>query len=203
MDLQSNVIQVWHGAHRWDGKPKLITPKKGHAECGAGIYGTTKYMTAKKYAAGGGSTRLFTLRSDITFLEDTKVKAMDLARAVKQIPRLKCRHNILDDIEHCRLRSRDQEHIGLNTLVNLAVNYDAMVGNPAVDISEYLVTQGVDASLVSHSGEDWIVIFNPNIILKHEAISANDVDLAQYELPRITRNQLVPPKITSEPKIEL
>lgn len=79
------------------------------------------------------------------------------------------------DIERAGLR-RDGT-LGLNVLANLAVNYDAMVGQPAVDITKFLVEQGADASLYERpSGDDWVAIFKPQALLRTRVVRSADAD---------------------------
>lgn len=188
--LSKDNFLLWHGSQRWAGKPSIDTPRRGRSEHGAGLYCTTEHTTARKYAAGAGTTRLMHIRKDIVLLEDCKEDASELVRVAQSIPRLKSKQAIIDDISWCAERARNQT-IGTNTLLNLASHHDALHGSAAVAISEWLVSKGIDASLYTRSSEDWLVIFNPNIIVFSEAISANEIDIIQLSLPRV-RDMLAP-----------
>lgn len=175
---------LWHGAQRWDGVPGLRAPRVGHAEHGAGLYCTTEYATARKYAAGAGSTRLMTIDGSVRLLEGMRVHPDVLLHAVKSIPRLRAKQAILDDIGWCAERSKT-DTVGLNTIINLAAHHKALSGAPAVAISEFVASQGADASLYERHGEDWLVVFNPAIVLASQPVRANDVDIAAFSLPRV------------------
>ena len=179
-----STFQLWHGAQRWDGSPGLRAPRVGHAEHGAGLYCTTEYMTAKKYAAGAGSTRLMTIDGSLRLLENLRIKPDAMLAAVKAIPRLRAKQAILDDIGWCAERSKS-DTIGLNTVINLAAHQKALSGAPAVAISEFVASQGADASLYERSGEDWLIVFNPKIVMSSQPVRSNDVDVATFSLGRV------------------
>lgn len=196
-----STFTLWHGAQRWDGKPGLRAPRVGHAEHGAGLYCTTEYMTAKKYAAGAGSTRLMTIDSSLRLLENIRIEPDAMIAAIKAIPRLRAKQAILDDIGWCAERSKS-DTIGLNTAINLAAHHRALSGTPAVAISEFVASQGADASLYERSGEDWLVIFNPAIVLGSTPVKSNDVDVAMFSLARVKAalaGHLVPAVSASSP----
>lgn len=183
-DSKPAAFVLWHGAQRWDGVPGLRAPRVGHAEHGAGLYCTTEYATARKYAAGAGSTRLMTIDGSVRLLEGLRVHPDVLLQAVKSIPRLRAKQAILDDIAWCAERSKT-DTIGLNTIINLAAHHKALSGAPAVAISEFVASQGADASLYERHGEDWLVVFNPAIVLSSKPVRANDVDITAFSLPRV------------------
>ena len=184
------TFSLWHGSQHWSGPPCLRPPRVGHAEHGAGLYCTTEYMTARKYAAGSGGTRLMAIDSSLRLLENLRIKPDLMLAAVKAIPRLRAKQAILDDIGWCAERSKS-DTIGLNTVINLAAHHRALVGAPAVAISEFVASQGADASLYERSGEDWLVIFNPCIVQNSLLMRSHDVDVAMFSLPRL-RDALLP-----------
>lgn len=187
LDIPSG-LQMWHGAHHWE-SPFAVRPPRGkRAEHGAGLYLCCHRQTAQGYAKGGGNLVHVVVDEKLRWLEDITVSPEVLMDAARAIPRLRRRDDILRDIEQAGRRRNGT--LGLNVLVNLAVNYDAMVGQPAVDISHFLVEQGADASLYERSsGDDWVVVFNPNALKRTRIILARDADLYPYDFPRV-REQL-------------
>lgn len=184
--MAADLIRLWHGSQRWDPPPEIRAPAKGNAEHGAGIYACAHLTTAKKYAKGGGSLVELGLRSNLHFLEDIKVKAQTLIDFASTLPRLKKRAAIIQDLENCAQRSRDGSTIGLNTLLNLVVNHDAAVGVPAVEITHFLHAMGADASLWERpGGDDWLVIFNPDIIEKSVVRPSATIALEDWQLPTV------------------
>jgi len=186
MDIRKqhgDLVWFWHGSRRWEGSPELRGPRAQRAEWGCGLYLTTRYMTALKYAKGGGATMLFGLDPAARKLEGLRISIDEMRTAVRGIARLQKRDLILEDIERNVARNGKGE-VGLNVLVNLAVNHDAMVGAPAVAISEFVASQGADISVgLRTAGEQWVVVFNPKVIRKFERVSASRVQLNDYELP--------------------
>ena len=125
-----------------------------------------------------------TIDGSVRLLEGMRVHPDVLLHAIKSIPRLRARQAILDDIGWCAERSKS-DTIGLNTIINLAAHHKALSGSPAVAISEFVAAQGADASLYERHGEDWLVVFNPAIVLASKPVRANDVDIAMFSLPRV------------------
>lgn len=181
-------IQMWHGAHHWESPFEVRAPRGKHAEHGAGLYLCCHRQTAQGYAKGGGNLVHAVVDKKMRWLEDVTVTLEVLLDAARAIPRLRRRDDILRDIEQAGRRRNGT--LGLNVLVNLAVNYDAMVGQPAVDISRFLVEQGADASLYErYGGDDWVVVFNPSVLKRTRIILACDAHLYPYDFPSV-REQL-------------
>lgn len=183
----TSTFALWHGAHRWDGKPDIRAPRAGHAEHGAGIYCTTEYTTAQKYASGGGRTRLMQIDTSIRLLEDLRAPVDIMIAAVKDIPRLRAKQAILDDLRWSA-EQRGSDVLGLNTVINLASHYNALSGNAAVGLTEFVASQGADASLYERGGEDWLVIFNPTVIRSSVAVAPNNIDLTMFSLTRVRQH---------------
>lgn len=182
----TDTIKLWHGSRAWAGSPEIRAPKGGRAEVGAGIYCTTSYLRARSYAKGGGQVMLIEVDPDMRLLEHIKVKPEVLMAAARAIPRLKSRDQILADIERCAERGDGRDTISLNVLLNLAVNSDACVGQPAVAITEFMVNQGADATIhTAYGAEDWLVVYNPAVIKAYTPRPAAQVDVADYDLPRV------------------
>jgi hypothetical protein len=183
-----NGIQMWHGAMRWEPPFEVRPPKGGRAEHGAGLYLCCRRHTAIGYAKGGGNLVHTVVDEKVRWLEDISVPADLLLDAARRIPRLRQRESIMSDIERAALRHGGA--LGLNVLTNLAVNHDAMVGQPAVDISRFMVEQGADASLYERpSGDDWVVIFNPKVLLQARVVRIADAGNLPHDFPRV-REQL-------------
>ena len=81
----------------------------------------------------------------------------------------------------------NRKFIHADVLNNLIVNYESGSGNAGIQIPQYFVSIGIDASLQNKSGdEQWLVIFNPKIIKKFIIVNPKQVDSNfQFMLPRI------------------
>lgn len=172
-------IQLWHGAHNWQGPPQVRGARKGHAEAGPGLYLTTSYQTARKYARGGGATLRVTLDADLGWLEDATLSLADAVAFVQALRRCGQRTALVRDLRAYAVRLAPRlggDTIHASALVNLAVNADAAHGDNGVLLAGFLVEHGIDASLhLATSTEDWVVVFNPKKILGVERVGAGDV----------------------------
>jgi predicted small metal-binding protein len=179
----SSGIKVWHGAQRWEGSPEIRGHKEGNYEAGPGIYTTTRYMTARKYAKGGGSVLLMTLSPNLSFADDVKIPLADMLDYIKNT-RMKAKKEIAADlIDHAK--RTHNENIGANILINLVVNWRAGSGEAGRSLAHFLASHGVDAALERQSGEDWLVVINPKIIMSAKKMAASDVKSDMFDLPRI------------------
>lgn len=178
--LSMSSIHMWHGAMRWQPPIELRAPKGGQAEHGAGLYLCCHRATAQKYAKGGGNLVHIELNPATRWLEEITVQPEVLLDAAREIPRLRNRLAIMTDIE--RAGRRRDGLLGLNVLVNLAVNHNAMTGQPALEITRFLVAQGADASLYARAGgDDWVVVFNPKVVQASRVIRAAEVDSLPFD----------------------
>lgn len=187
-------LVFYHGAQRWEGPPQIVAHRKGHAEHGPGIYLTTSWTTASKYAKGGGSVYRIEVSPSVRWLEKTDLPVEETLHWVKSLPRLRGKSDILASLE--RLSARVGK-LPASLLVNAFVNNDAASGANGPALAEYLVNHGVDASHVLQGDEDWVVIFNPKVIEKVTRLSAKDVGEGfAFDLPRVRRNPLAQPSPT-------
>jgi len=65
---------MWHGSRNWDDSPEIRAAKQGRYESGIGINLTSNYKTARKYAKGGGSTMLVTLKPNLKYAKEVWTK---------------------------------------------------------------------------------------------------------------------------------
>lgn len=177
------AIELWHGGRRWDGGPEVRPSRRGRYECGPGIYLTNRYDRARKYAAGGGVTLKVTLVDNVRWLEDANLPREVVEEFVRGAKGLLRKKDILEDLRKSVSRMRDT--VPASYLVNLCVNHDAAPGKAGVRLAEWLVEQGIDASLHSVNGrEDWVVVFNPKVIRRHQVISASTIQ-GDADLPLV------------------
>jgi hypothetical protein len=173
-------IVLYHGAQRWQGPPRLQPAGKNKSEMGSGLYLTTSYATARKYAKGGGVIMRFFLSPDLTFANNTKVSLLAAKGFLRSLPRLRGRDAVLADLE------KGAERVGgepfAYMLENLMLFHGGLKGDKGPALASFLVEQGIDASLVSHSAEDWVVLYNLDKILSYGRVSPEEAD---YDRPRI------------------
>jgi len=193
MQADSEYLILYHGARRWNEKPKVPTCRPGRYECGPGIYLTTSANTANKYAKGGGVIMQMELNPDLCWLENARVSLDDSLDFVRQLSRLPARKQIqMDLLAHAqRIQS---ENVGANILVNLMVNYEALGGQNGPSLAMWLADHGIDASLQRANGlqgwEDWVIVFNPEVIVRTKRLKQSDIDWKNSQLPDV-KDQLI------------
>ena len=186
MEEPSVNIQCWHGSQRWSGQPSVQPVSKGRYESGPGLYLTTRRQTAAKYARGAGSLVVVEIDPNVCFLEDAFLTRAQMQEALDLLPRLRRRSKIEEDLNDSARRHPDGQLPAIY-LVNLCVNHEALTGDNGPRLARWLSEQGIDASLDAKSGkEDWMVIFNPDIIVGSRKLTAAQADTQfPWEFPQI------------------
>lgn len=155
---------------------------KMKSEMGSGLYLTTSYETAKKYAKGGGTVLRFFLDPDLTFANNSRVSFEAASTFIDGIPRLRHKAEIQGDLQRAADRVGGDPFAYM--LENLMHNHGALTGEKGPMLARFLVEQGIDASLVPHGDEDWLVLYNLDKILSYEKVPKKEV---VWDLPRIRR----------------
>ena len=186
---------MWHGGNKWEGEPEIRAAKRGRAEWGPGIYGTSNYFRASQYAKGGKVTRLVEFQPRL-FLEQAAIGLTTLTQFVNEhAPRSK-QTDILERLESAAARNLigKREQLGDGAMVhaevilNMWVNTDLAHGQRGPALSEFLSGMGIDAHSsrsMSFDGtpEHWSVVFNTETITRHDVIRSKDVDSELWYLP--------------------
>lgn len=190
----STPLVLWHGAHRWDGPPRIIPSRKGRVEYGPGLYLTTSVSTAASYAKGGGVLMRFELDPDIRWLEDARLPPETMIAFVKNQYRLRKKQEVIADIHRTIARSNEERsrtgkppitELHAAVLVNLMINHGALSGEHGPALAEFYVKHGIDAGIDHKGSEDWVVLFNLARIRGYKRVPVNDA--AARDAPRITR----------------
>lgn len=179
------MIQLWHGGRRWKDRPTVKPPTKGRYECGPGIYLTNQYDRARKYAGRNGVTTMVSLRENLVWLERKEISLQLMEDYVRQTYGFRKRDVILKDLEDSAYRL-DRDQLSASYLVNLCVNHEVLSGKQGVFLADWLVEQGIDASLhVVNLVEHWVIVFNPEVIESYDVVSASKVALDKRTLPLV------------------
>lgn len=182
------MIELWHGGTRWFGTPELQEPRPGRYECGPGLYLTTSYSRAKSYAKGPKVVTRVTLADDIRWLEDARLPLASLVAYVEGTHGFRKRMQVLSDLRAAGLREGDGA-VPVSYLVNLCVNHECLSGKQGLLLAKWLASQGIDASLYQRAAdEQWVVVFNPKVIVRSKVVPAREVSLNDYNLPLIEPN---------------
>lgn len=181
----TGTFQMYHGGSRWTAKPEIFPPKKGRYEGGVGIYFTTHYLTARKYAKGGNVVHLVDIDANYRDIKNVRIPIKDMVDFVKNSHGLRAKKEIISNLVAYSERVGKND-IPAEILNNLIVNYEAGSGKAGLEVPKYLVSHGIDAYVYpQHNNEDWLIAFNPNIIKKVSVVDPSKLEVSSYELPRI------------------
>lgn len=180
-------ITLWHGGRNLEYNYKELTShSNGRWEHGVGLYTTTHYDTAQKYAKGGGKTYLITMDLDteksVSNIKVSSEKALDFLGTY-------CKKNKLKEVStllHENMkRLNNMDEISIEIVQNLLLNCDAITPSKTKHLAEFMVENGVQYGLAPNFGgrtETVIVIHDKSIIKKVTAIASKNVDSSQYEI---------------------
>lgn len=177
------LVHLWHGASRWEGPPEIRKSRARAYEHGPGLYLTTHLETAQKYAKRNGSLIAMTLRNPRLMTDET-VPLADALAFVKRCPGLRHRSTIADGLT--RVAPRFGGRVQLNHMIVQVVNNDALGGDAGPAVAAWLVDHGVDAYIARTNGpENWVVVFNPAIIVEHRKVPSRNIDMASADHPPV------------------
>ena len=180
-DDASDQITMWHGGRSLEySYQEIIGNKSKQMEHGPGLYLTTYYSVAAKYAKGGGKTYLVSFHRGIN-ISDVTLKLSDVFEFIKS-NRFVNKSELVDFIN-----KKYKETIKAEYLLNLLINFDCMKPAVSAIVRQYLVNNGVDYSVVHNFGgfgdQTVVVIFNPKIITNVKVIPANQITQDILKIP--------------------
>jgi hypothetical protein len=183
IEQKRDLITMWHGGRELEySYREMLGNKSKQMEYGPGLYLTNYYSTAYKYAKGGGKTFLVTFRSGTSI--DTVNISLETAFEFIKRHRLAKKSDLV-----AYIKRKYEGTINLEQLMNLMINFESMTPGTSSDVRQFIVDQGADY-LVSHgyggfSDQTIVVIFNPKIITKVEAVPAIKVTTDMHHLTPI------------------
>lgn len=164
-DLEGSTMKFWHGGNL---DPKAMTndfsQKGGRYEYGPGLYLTTHYDTALKYAKG--SRKLYIVEVNPgTSLDDITISLEDALEAVKRLATPKGRVEISERLT-ARYGSANtvKASVVMNNLLNIR---GAFKPNKTAELRQWLISIGADYEVVNSPfgwGETMLVLYNTNKI---------------------------------------
>lgn len=180
---ESGLIKLYHGGSMWETTPQYFPAKKGRYEGGNGIYLTTSYETARKYAKGSKIVLAVYVKPDYKKIWDVLVPVQEMIDFLSSI-RMKNKKKVIDAIK-ASVDRQNKTVLPAAILNNLIVNFEAGSGEAGVLVNQFLVSKGVDAEVTNKGAEDWLVVFNPRIIVKWEKVKPSEMKPQDYHLPQI------------------
>lgn len=177
------IVKFYHGGTAWgSNKPMVMPAKKGKYECGPGIYMTTSYSRAKSYAGGNKIVQLVAVDANKIILpNEVKVELIDVMNLISSI-KIKNRRQLTQDLENSFKRGRNSANI----VINLLVNNEALSGDAGPVVAKWLSDHGITADFNKFHSEEWLIIFDPSIIIK---VTKVDPELVkgdfEFDLPMV------------------
>lgn len=160
-------LKMWHGG-RIDSKSDLFnqfSQSGGRYEYGPGMYLTTHFDTAAKYAKGSRKIYLIELSPSGTNIDDVVIPMSEAEAAIKMFASPKAKQK--EVLSHLHKRYSDKPQIPLSKVVTFLINFEAIRPNKTGAFREWIVSQGADYSLVDNPfgwGETMAVVYNTGII---------------------------------------
>lgn len=182
---KNQEFTLWHGGRDLNftyNEPKISA--KGRWEHGPGLYLTTHYETARKYAKGGGSTFKVTIELG-NHIGDINIHIDNVLDFVKKNVVKSKQNDIINDLHNNMKRSQTTPYIQAEVIVNLCVNYEALKGEKTVELNRFLVQNNVDYGTVDNFGgrnETVCVVYNLDKIKKVKSIKSTDVKIDDFEI---------------------
>jgi len=188
---EERIVRFYHGGSSlFNTEPKIMDTKKGRYEYGPGIYLTTSYDTARKYAKGNKVVHLVEIKANKIVLPiDIKIELTDTIELISKKISMssKNREKMISDLK----RSFEQrQYLTANTVISLLVNNEVLKGSAGPKVSEWLSHMGVTADFNQMSNEEWLIVFNPAIISSSSIVPVKQVGSIEfpYDLPLVSKN---------------
>jgi hypothetical protein len=182
-ESEAPTMTLWHGGRDLESSHREVRSHKGGRwEHGPGLYLTSRYETAAKYAKGGGKLYRVTIGEgrDISQVE---VPLQDAEEFVNRYCVGSKRRAMIDDLRE------NAQRVGVlraEVLVNLCLNHEAIPNTKTGALRQFLIDHGVDYGMVRGFGgrndETVVVVINPRIITKVEAVPQSKVGPDEFHL---------------------
>lgn len=195
------VILGWHGGQRWHDAPEIRAPRAGRYEHGCGIYLTNVWGRASEYAKGGKSVMRVTMEAERP--APRPVPHDEVLEFIKTCPGLRNHTRIADYVREHRRERFHPEYLN-----NLCINEQSLTAVSAPLVARWLTEHGMPLG-ISRIGtkngvtEEWMVVFDPSIIVRAEVVPAAVLDrLPNYsdrEFPTFSEQFAAAPEPDPEP----
>ena len=179
-------LTLWHGGRNLDTNYKEIQASaNGRWEHGPGLYLTNQFDTAVKYAKGGGKVFKVELDFDPSkSIGRTQVELADAIVFVKSHAKKSTSKDVISSLESNSERSKTPGKVGIEILVNLLLNDNALTSAKTKNLAEFLVDSGIQYGVTRYGGRDEVVVivYDRNIIKKVSPVNPKDIDTADWEI---------------------
>lgn len=166
-----NTMNFWHGGNLNE-YSEVIAHKNGRYEYGAGLYLTTRYDVAKKYAKGSRKLYIIT----IEYGNDINDSFLDIETSYKFIDKyiLASKRKLLKE----RILNKTVENkFPAYILNNNILNEKAIKASNTGYLREFLTSNNIDYDIVENYagfGDDMMVLYNMNKIVNTIQFKSSD-----------------------------
>lgn len=148
-----NTLNFWHGGNL-DSYDEFINHKKGRYEYGPGLYLTTNYSTAARYAKGSRKLYLITVELG----NDINYSFIDINEAFKFIDYYVLNRKKKEITQYMNEYVKDGK-IKAYLFNNLLLNHEALKPTNLKELRKFYVSKGIDYDI--HNGsETMMVLYN-------------------------------------------
>lgn len=170
------TLTLWHGGNL--DAPPPSTGRSGRIEFGPGLYLTTHYATAQKYAKGARKLYQVVIRKG-TDLDAVRVSPADARDIITRVAPRKVQKDILTRLE------RFTPDIPAAIVLNNLINSEAIRPAHHDTVRQWLLDHGIDYAIEDNAfgwRERMVVVFNPDVIVSKTRVMPGD-DLDPFDLP--------------------
>jgi len=165
------TLTLWHGGNL-EFAQENISHKGGRWEHGPGLYLTTHYDTARKYAKGSRKLYRIVIKQG-TNITDVDIPMSAVNEFIDNYFIKSRKKDVVDRIEN---RIKDNK-INADTFLNIVFNEQAIKNTDTDKLRDFLVKQGVDYSIVDNAfgwNERMVVLFNMRNIVSKERVTPKE-----------------------------
>lgn len=174
----NNSMEFWHGGNL-DQYNDIIAQKNGRYEYGPGLYLTTQYETAKKYAKGSRKLYKITV-SQGSDINNSFLDFDDVTDFIKLYVISSKRKEIYSRL----LKYITDNKIKAYIVNNVFLNENAIKPSNTKYLREFYINNGIDYEIVDNPfgwGEKMMVLYNMKKIKNVQIIRPND-NINNYDL---------------------
>ena len=176
-EFENNMV-FWHGGDL-DHYDDLISHKNGRYEYGPGLYLTTHYDTAKKYAKGSRKLYLISVEAG----NDINKSILDINNVKEFIINNVIKNKQIDILKRIEKYNNDNT-IKAFIFNNILINEKALSPKNTKNLRQFLIDNDIDYEMVDNPfgwHEKMLVLYNMNKIKNIKQIKSND-KIDKYDL---------------------
>lgn len=157
-----------------------ITHSKGRWEYGPGLYLTTEYDIASKYAKGSRKLYLVTV-SKGTNISKVLIPLDDIQDFLKQYGIGSKSKEVMESLYRIAERVKTSPKVSADYFLNNVINSEAVKSSNTGRLRRFLVDRGVDYSIDTYEGHPLLVVFNSSKIEKVQEVDRSKVK--EFSMP--------------------